>query len=51
MAAPKQAEIYRPSLEYANEIGRAFSVKELKTALRHRMSLSDSDSALYNQAA
>lgn len=43
MAAPIQRDIYRPALEYAGEIGRAFSVKELKAALKSRMSLSQSD--------
>ena len=43
MAAPVQRDIYRPALEYAYEIGRAFSVKELKSALTTRMALSDLD--------
>ena len=43
MAAPIQGDIYRPALEYALEVDRAFSLLELKTALRVRMNVSETD--------
>ena len=46
MAVPKQREMYTPALEFANRIGRSFSVRELNEELARVLEVSDSDRAV-----